>query len=188
MPQSCQHDRELSAANDGANSVAYKELLCVIKYVLGTKNLRLKIKPMGNSDESWEIVCFSNSDYAGDPVSRQSINGFILYVPVSWGSKLQKCVSLFSSETEYIALSEAVKEMMFMVQQLGSMKIAVKYPVMVRVDNIGAIFMASNVTTTCHTRHVDIRYKNVNKYAEDGNDTIIFVKSADNDSDILMKT
>ena len=46
----------------------------------------LKIKPMGNSNEPWEIVCFNNSDYAEDPVSRQSISGFILYVlgvPVS---------------------------------------------------------------------------------------------------------
>ena len=54
---------------------------------------------------------------------------------------------------EYIALSEAVKEVMLMVQLLGS----VKYPVIVRVDNIGAIFMANNITTTCCTNHVDIR-------------------------------
>ena len=75
-------------------------------------------------------------------MSRRIIRGFILYalgVPVSWQSKSQKSVSLSSSEAEYIALSKAVKEMMFIVQLLGSMKIAVKYPVMVRVDNIGAI-------------------------------------------------
>ena len=74
-----------------------------------------------------------------------------------------------------------------MVQLLGKMKIAFKYPVMVRVDNLGAIFMASNITTTCHTKHVDIRYKYVNEYVEDGVVKIVFVKSADNDSDILTK-
>ena len=52
---------------------------------------------------------------------------------------------------------------MFAVQLLGTMKIAVKYPVTVRVDNMGAIFMASNIMTTCHTKHVDIRYKYVNE-------------------------
>ena len=57
---------------------------------------------------------------------------------------------------------------MLMVQLLGSMKIIVKYPVMVRVDNVGAIFMASNIMTMCHTKHVDIRYKCVNDYVEDG--------------------
>ena len=76
---------------------------------------------------------------------------------------------------------------MFVVQPLGSMKILVKYPVMVKVDNVAAIVMASNITTTCHTKHVDIRYKFVNEYFEDGVVKIIFVKSADNGSNILTK-
>ena len=100
--------RELSKANDSANHVAYKELLCVVKYVIDTNNIGLKIKPMGNSNKPWEIVCFSYSECAGELVSRQSIIGFVLYVlsvPISWGSKSQKSVSLSSSEEEYIALS-----------------------------------------------------------------------------------
>ena len=79
--------RELSKANDGANPAAYKKLLHVVKYVLDTKNLGLKIEPMGNSNKPWEIVYFSNSNYTGDTVSRQSLSGSILYVvgiPVSW--------------------------------------------------------------------------------------------------------
>ena len=67
------------------------------------------------------------------------------------------------------------------------MKIAVKYTVMVIVNNVGAIFMASNITTTCCTKNVDIRYKYVNEYVEDGVVKIVFVKSADNDSNILTK-
>ena len=35
--------RELSKANDGANLAAYKELLCMVKYVLNMKNLGFKI-------------------------------------------------------------------------------------------------------------------------------------------------
>ena len=53
--------RELSKANDGANPAAYKELLCVIKYILNTKNFGLKIEPTGNSNEPWKIVFFSSS-------------------------------------------------------------------------------------------------------------------------------
>ena len=82
--------REFYKANDGANPAANKVLLRVVKYVLDTDMLGLKIEPMGNSNKSWEIVCFSDSDYAGDPVSRRSISGFIIYelgVPVSWQSK-----------------------------------------------------------------------------------------------------
>ena len=78
----------------------------------------------------------------------------------------KKCFP-FQLRGRYIALSEAVKEVMFMVQLLGIMKIAVKYPVTVRVDRIDAIFMAINITTTCHTKHVDIKYKYVNEYVKD---------------------
>ena len=81
---------------------------------------------------------------------------------------MQKSVLLLSPEAEYVALSDAVKEVMFMIQLQGSMKILVKYPLIARVDNVGAIFMASNITTTCHTKHIDIRYKYVNAYVEDG--------------------
>ena len=86
---------ELSKANNVANPAANKELLHVIKYVIDMKNLGLKIEPTGNSNKPWEIECFSDSNYAGDPVSRQSISGFILYVvgiPVSWQSA-EECFS-----------------------------------------------------------------------------------------------
>ena len=76
---------------------------------------------------------------------------------------------------------------MFVAQLLGSMKVADKYPVTIRVDNIGAIFMASNITTTCHTKHVDIKYQYVNDNVEDRVVKIVFIKSADNDSNILIK-
>ena len=44
--------RKLSKAINNANSVAYKELLCVVSYVLDTKTLGLKIKPTRNSNNS----------------------------------------------------------------------------------------------------------------------------------------
>ena len=88
---------------------------------------------------------------------------------------------------EYIALSEAVKKVTFSVELLGSTEIVVKYPVTVRVDNVTAIFMASNIMTTCCTKHVDIKYKYVIEYMEDGVVKIVFVKCADNDNNIFTK-
>ena len=67
------------------------------------------------------------------------------------------------------------------------MKISVKLPAMERVDNIGAIFTASNITTTSHIKHVNIRYKYVNEYVEDGVVENFFVKSTKNDSGTLLK-
>ena len=48
--------------------------------------------------------------------------------------------------------------------------------------------MASNITPTWSTKHVNIRYKYVNKYVEDRVVKIIFVKYADNVGNILTKS
>ena len=67
-------------------------------------------------------------------------------------------------------------------QSLGDQHCRKVNPFIVRVDNVGAIFMASNIITMPHTKQVDIRYKYVNEYVDDGVIKIIFVESTDNDS------
>lgn len=91
--------RELSKVLDGATQKAFKELHRVIKYVLDTKTWGLKFKPTLDSD-SLDLVCFCDSDYAGDPDVCKSVTGYILYVqgvPLCWRSKAQKktlCLAL----------------------------------------------------------------------------------------------
>ena len=68
------------------------------------------------------------------------------------------------------------------------MKILIKLPAIVLVDNIGTILMAINITTTTYTMHVDIRYKYMGDYVQDGVAKIVCDMSADNDSNILAKT
>ena len=47
------------------------------------------------------------------------------------------------------------------------MKIQVKLPITVRVDNVGTIFMANNVSTTSCTKRIDMRSKYINEVVED---------------------
>ena len=182
--------RELSKVLDSATGEAYNEMLRVIKFVLDTHDLGLRMIPTEGRDLPWVLVLYCDSDYAGDPDSRKSVSGYILFVrgvPVAWRSKAQCSVTLSSSEAEWISLSEAVKEIMFVLQLLGAMKIKVQLPVTVLVDNVGAIFMSSNVTTSSRTKHVDIRTKYVRQYVEDGIVKIVFVRSESNRSDIMTK-
>jgi hypothetical protein len=121
---------------------------------------------------------------------RRSITGYIVFLlgaPILWKSKAQKSVSLSSSEAEYYALSEAAKEIKFVVQILLSMGIPVKIPVIVRVDNMGAIFMSENASASSRTKHVDTRYHFVREYVEDGFIRIVFVRTANNVSDSFTK-
>jgi hypothetical protein len=88
---------------------------------------------------------FCDSDWAGDSETRISVTGFILYlmnIPVCWRSKSQKGVTLSSKEAEYVAMSEATKEVKFIYYLLRDIGIEVELPIIVKTDNIGAMFMA----------------------------------------------
>ena len=60
---------------------------------------------------------FTDANMAGDLDGRKSTSGFLFTFAgevVSWQSKLQKCVALSTIEAEYIAATEAAKEMLWM--------------------------------------------------------------------------
>jgi hypothetical protein len=58
--------------------------------------------------------------------------------------KGQKGVTLSSSEAEYIAMSEAVKEICFIHFLLKGMGVDVKLQIVVRCNNVGAILRVEN--------------------------------------------
>ena len=65
--------------------------------------------------------------------------------------------------------------------------VRVKMPIVVHCDNIGAIFLSYNAKVSQRTKHIDIKYRYVGEYVEQGIVKIIFVKSENNVSDILTK-
>ena len=67
------------------------------------------------------------------------------------------------------------------------MNIEVELPITVYVDNVGAIWLSNNRTTSDRTKNIDIRTSFVKEYQEDGKIIIKFVKSEDNEADIFVK-
>ena len=67
------------------------------------------------------------------------------------------------------------------------MNIEVELPITVYVDNVGAIWLSNNRTTSHRTKHIDIRTPFVKEYQEDGKIIIMFVKLEDNEADIFRK-
>jgi hypothetical protein len=101
---------------DSATLRAYNELLRVIKFVIDTKTFSLKVQPKLDNNLGWDLKFFCDSDWAGDPETRVSVTGLIIYLlslPICWRSKSQKGVTLLSTEAKYISIPEAVKELKF---------------------------------------------------------------------------
>jgi hypothetical protein len=123
---------------------------------------------------------FCDSDWAGDPETRVSVTGFIIYllsVPICWRSKSQKGVTLSSTEAKHVSISEAVKELKFIYYLLSDLHIKVNLTIVVKTDNIGTIFMSENASTGFCTWHLDIHYHFLREVIEDGFIKIKFIRS-----------
>ena len=170
--------------------VHLKEMYKLISFVLSTKDYGLKFELMKNT-RKWTLKALSDSDFASDKETRIRIFGYIIYfcgIPIASRSKRMKSVVLSITEAEYMALSEVVKELKFIVELLQTMNVEVELPTTEHVDNVGAIWLSNNRTTSDRTKHIDIRTSFVKEYQEDGKIIIKFVKSEDNEADIFTKT
>ena len=94
-------------------------------------------------------------------------------------------VVLSTTEAEYVAISELVKEIKFIYPLLESMDVKVPLPIKVRVDSIGAIWLANNRGVLERTKHVDTRAHFVRTHVINEVVTIEYVKSSENISDIM---
>ena len=72
---------------------------------------------------------FVDADLCGDVDSSKSTSGYIYTIggtAVSWMSTLQKCVSLSSTNAEYVAIAEAGKQMIWLADYLEELGKKVK--------------------------------------------------------------
>ena len=78
-------------------------------------------------------------------------------------------------------------EILFVRDILLFLGIENELPIMVKVDNQGAIFLSNNRTLGQRTKHVDTRYHFVREYVEEGFSKIIYVRLEDNTADMITK-
>ena len=106
---------------------------------------------------------------------------------VSWRSKKQSTVALSTCEAEYIALTYAIQEGMFLRQLLSDMEGNPKMTVNLFVDNKGAIDLAKNPVHHQRTKHIDIRYHYIRSLIKDDTVNMQYIPSADNIADMFTK-
>lgn len=85
----------------------------ILKYISGS--IRHGILYKCKQDD--RIIGYSDADYAGDIETRKSTSGFAFMIgdgAISWCSERQKSISLSTMESEYIAASEAIRELVWL--------------------------------------------------------------------------
>ena len=94
--------------------------------------------------------------------TRRSTTGYVFQIEkntVSWCSKRQGCVSKSTTETEYVALSAACQEGIWLRRLLDEISIKQHDPTVIYGDNQGAIQLSKNPKFHSRTsKHIDVSY------------------------------
>ena len=83
----------------------------ILRYILNTLDVRLVFQQEDKDGQC--VIRYCDSDYAGDLDKQRSTIGYVFTLakaPVSWKSTLQSTVDLSTTEAEYMAITEVVKE------------------------------------------------------------------------------
>ncbi|GKD78440.1 retrovirus-related pol polyprotein from transposon TNT 1-94 [Tanacetum coccineum] len=110
---------------------------------------------------------YCDSYYAGDLEKQRSMTGYVFTLakaPVSWKSTLQSTTALSTTEAEYMAMTEAVKEAIWLQGLL-----------------------AKNQVYHARTKHTDVRYHFIREILEKGGVRIQKIHTSENPTDMLTK-
>jgi hypothetical protein len=138
---------------------------------------------------TFDLVGYSDADYAGCKIDRKSTSGTCQFLGrslVSWASKKQNSVALSTAEAEYIVAGHCCAQLLWMRQTLRDYGYKLrKVPFL--CDNESAIRMADNPVEHSHTKHIDIRYHFLRVHQERGDITIAYVSTHNQLADIFTK-
>ena len=159
----------------------YIALTHVLKYVLSTSDLGIEYDSglMVNFKGVWKIVAHCNSNFAGDKNTWK-----LLDLVESLRTEERRH---FLTEAEYVAVIEVCAEIIFIKQLLEFLGVNVEYPITVRCNNVGAIFLSYNAKNSNRKKHVDIPAHLVRQYVKDGIVKVIFFQSVDNEAYTFTK-
>ncbi|OMO65301.1 DNA helicase PIF1, ATP-dependent [Corchorus capsularis] len=164
--------------------VHWEAVKWIFRYLRGTSKMCLTF---GTSQIVFEG--FTDAGMAGDLDSKKSTSGYIFTFAggvVSWQSKLQKCVALSTMEVEYIAATEAGKEMLWMKRFLHELGLSQKEYV-VFCESQSALDLSKNTMYLARTKHIDVRYHWLRMATEDKKLQLKKIHIDKNIADMLTK-
>jgi hypothetical protein len=175
------------------------------KYLAGSKDKGIILDP--DNDKSFE--CWVDADFLGqyvkgagdmhlDAMTAKSRTGYIITYagcPITWTSKLQTEAALSSTESEYMAISEAFRTLlplMDLLEEARRMGIPIQLgaPVVhckAFEDNSGALELARLPKMRPRTRHINVKYHHFREAVAKGRVTIQHVASKNQLGDALTK-
>lgn len=169
-----------------------KELWIYLKRILRYKKGTLNFKLTYIKSEHKEFLCgYVDSDWGGNELNRRSTTGYLFKLfessTICWNTKKQNSVAASSTEAEYMALYEAVKEALWLRSFILSFKIHLSGPIIIFEDNHGCINIANNPVHHKRTKHIDIKYHFSREQIQNKIVNLKFIPTGHQIADMLTK-
>ena len=133
---------------------------------------------------------FSDSDLVGDVDTSRSTSGYLFTFgggAVSWQSRLQRCVTLSTTEAEYVAITEGCKEMLWMKRLFKELGIRQNTFVLYG-DSQSAIHVSKNPSFHSRSKHIKVHYHWIREVLDKKELFLEKVHPDDNGSDMMTKS
>ena len=128
--------------------------------------------------------------YWASGFNRKSTSGFVYFLAggaISWGSRQQKCVAHSSAESEYVALSGAGKECIWLRRVVSEMLGSIAHPTLVYEDNQACALWCTNPIQHSRQKHIDIAHHAIRDWVADKIIAVKYVSTHDQLADLLTK-
>ncbi|GFT06062.1 retrovirus-related Pol polyprotein from transposon TNT 1-94 [Trichonephila clavipes] len=162
-------------------------LLRLLGYLKYTQEYKLELSKV----KSLKLRCYSDSDFATNRDDRVSMGGFITFIdetPISWRTFKQISVSLSTMEAEYVSLTEAAKEFIWLKNVIDNKSLNLELSENVMFcDNQAAISFSKSPVENYRTKHIDVRYHFLRNLIYDKVFQIKYIGTKNNLADIFTK-
>jgi hypothetical protein len=187
--------RELSRFMTTGTTISHvKAMKGVMEYCVATENRGITLKPdqKWNGDPEFELIILGRSDsnFAKEPDTWKSVSGnstFMCGAPVIHRSSMQKIVAVSVTEEELFAATSNAQDMMYVKRLFESIRLRVHLPMILEVDNKGAVDLVNNFSVGGRTRHIETRHYYLRELKEQGVISAIWKAGSENSSDMYTK-
>lgn len=158
----------------------------ILRYLKGSQDVGI----MYASGNLTDIIGYCDADWAGDPEDRRSTSGYMFLLaggPITWRSQKQKSVALSTAEAEYMALSSASQEVIWLRNLMLSCGQVLEKPTIIYEDNLPAIGLAKNPQFHGRAKHISIRYHFTREQVLEGTLELNYCKTDEMIADMLTK-
>ena len=138
------------------------------------------------------VTGYSDASFQTDRDNFRSQSGWVFTLnggAVTWKSSKQETVSHSTCELEYIAASEASKEVIWLKNFIGNLGVipSIKETVEIFYDNEGAVALTKEPRDHGRSRHIDRKYHFRRHQVEEGHLVVKRISSEDNPTNPLTK-